>query len=125
MFLNLAKNAAEAAHARGDGRGEIAISTAFHHGARLRLPDGHFGAGAPLEVRISDNGAGVPGHVRDHLFEPFVTTKAHGTGLGLALAAKIVASHGGMIDFESELGSTVFRVRLPVAPTAGVEDLSR
>jgi len=123
LFLNLAKNAAEAARARGDGRGEITLSTAFHHGARVRRPDGQVVAEAPLEVRIVDNGAGVPSHVRDHLFEPFVTTKAKGTGLGLALAAKVVAAHGGLIDFESEPGRTMFRVRLPVAPP-GSEDLS-
>jgi two-component system, NtrC family, nitrogen regulation sensor histidine kinase GlnL len=123
VFLNLAKNAAEAAHARGDGRGEITLSTAFHHGARVRRPNGYFGAGAPLEVTIVDNGRGVPNRVRDHLFEPFVTTKTRGTGLGLALAAKIVASHGGSIDFESEPGRTMFRVRLPVAPSPAVEDL--
>jgi two-component system nitrogen regulation sensor histidine kinase GlnL len=124
LFLNLAKNAAEAAHARGDGRGEIALSTAFHHGALVRRPDGRMVAGAPLEVTIADNGAGVAGHLRDHLFEPFVTTKAHGTGLGLALAAKIVADHGGLIDFESEPGRTVFRVRLPVSPAWEREDPS-
>jgi two-component system, NtrC family, nitrogen regulation sensor histidine kinase GlnL len=124
VFLNLAKNAAEAARARGDGRGEITISTAFHYGVRVRLPDGHAVAGAPLEVRIMDNGAGVPSHVRDHLFEPFVTTKAGGTGLGLALAAKIVAGHGGLIDFESEPGRTMFRVRLQIAPSLESEELS-
>ncbi|MEO8926298.1 MAG: ATP-binding protein [Caulobacteraceae bacterium] len=123
LFLNLAKNAAEAARARGDGRGEIGLATAFHHGARLVRFGGHAAAAAPLEVRISDNGPGVSSEVRDHLFEPFVTTKAQGTGLGLALAAKIVASHGGAIDFESAPGRTLFRVRLPAAaPGLGQED---
>jgi two-component system nitrogen regulation sensor histidine kinase GlnL len=119
VFLNLAKNAAEAAHARGDGRGEITISTAYRHGVKVRGHRNREGgalSAAPLEVRITDNGPGVPAAVRDCLFEPFVTTKANGTGLGLALVAKIVNAHGGMIDFESKAGRTAFRVLLPVAP---------
>jgi two-component system nitrogen regulation sensor histidine kinase GlnL len=117
VFLNLTKNAAEAAHSRGDGRGEIAISTAYRHGVKIRGQNGRIGHGAPLEVKVMDNGPGVPKTLRDHLFEPFVTTKAGGAGLGLALVAKLVAGHGGLIDFESEAGRTVFRVLLPAAPT--------
>ncbi|MBV8684941.1 MAG: ATPase [Caulobacteraceae bacterium] len=116
IFLNLTKNAAEAAHARGDGRGEVTISTSFRHGVRVRGPHGGSSRGAPLEVKVVDNGPGVPERLREHLFEPFVTTKAGGAGLGLALVAKLVAGHGGLIDFESEPGRTVFRVLLPAAP---------
>jgi two-component system nitrogen regulation sensor histidine kinase GlnL len=115
IFLNLAKNAAEAANSRGDGRGEVRIATAYRHGGRLR-GHGKESRGAPLEVSIQDNGPGIAPNMRDHVFDPFVTTKPQGTGLGLTLVAKLVADHGGMIDFESESGRTLFRVRLPIKP---------
>jgi two-component system nitrogen regulation sensor histidine kinase GlnL len=72
----------------------------------------------PLEIAIEDNGPGVPADVLPHLFDPFVTTKINGSGLGLALVAKVVGDHGGVIDAESRPGRTRFRILLPVASDA-------
>lgn len=109
-FLNIVKNACEEVPEHG---GEIRLGTAYHHGLRLRLPGGGSRAALPLVVSIADNGPGIREEMADQIFDPFVTTKADGSGLGLALAAKTVADHGGTIEFDSGGGGTVFRVRLP------------
>ena len=68
------------------------------------------------ELRISDNGPGIPHQVRERLFEPYMTTKPRGTGLGLAIVRKIVEEHGGMIDIkEPRSGGVSISVRLPTA----------
>ena len=113
VFLNLVKNAAEAiGEATPDG--EIQISTAFRPGVRLQLPGSKTRVSLPLEFCIKDNGPGVPEDLLPHLFDPFVTTKPTGSGLGLALVAKIVGDHGGIIECESQSRHTVFRVLMPM-----------
>jgi two-component system, NtrC family, nitrogen regulation sensor histidine kinase GlnL len=112
-FLNLAKNASEAASRRGDG-GEVVLSTAYRHGVRMRSTAGA-ARDLPLEIAFQDNGPGVSEDLRDCLFEPFVSTKSEGGGLGLPLVQKIVSAHGGVVDFETEPGRTVFRIRLPLS----------
>ncbi|MEN9856376.1 MAG: hypothetical protein RLZZ157_1502 [Pseudomonadota bacterium] len=114
VFLNLVKNAAEAAGARAEGS-EITLATAYRHGVRMRTPSGDV-RDLPLEIAFTDNGRGVPEDLRDCLFEPFVSSKPSSGGLGLPLVQKIVAAHGGVVDFESEPGRSVFRVRLPLSP---------
>jgi two-component system, NtrC family, nitrogen regulation sensor histidine kinase GlnL len=113
VFLNLAKNAAEATAGRVEGA-EITLATAYRHGVRVRTPSGQT-RDLPLEIAFYDNGRGVSEDLRDCLFEPFVTTKPSSGGLGLPLVQKIVSAHGGVVDFESEPGRSVFRVRLPIS----------
>ena len=72
----------------------------------------------PLVVTVTDNGDGIPEDLQRHLFDPFVSTKHNGSGLGLALVAKVIGDHGGVIEFEFQPRRTVFRVYLPVAPAA-------
>ncbi|WP_299394728.1 nitrogen regulation protein NR(II) [Pelagibius sp.] len=112
-ILNLVKNAAEAAPSEG---GEILLSTRYQQGVRLAVPGSGSRVDLPLTLMIQDNGPGIPEDLQPHLFDPFVTTKAGGSGLGLALVAKIVGDHGGVIEFDSEPRRTVFRVMLPMAP---------
>jgi two-component system nitrogen regulation sensor histidine kinase GlnL len=113
VFLNLVKNAAESI---GEGAidGEISLSTAFRPGVRLQLPGSKTRVSLPLEFCVKDNGPGVPDDLMLHLFDPFVTTKPSGSGLGLALVAKIVGDHGGIIECESQPRHTIFRVLMPM-----------
>jgi two-component system, NtrC family, nitrogen regulation sensor histidine kinase GlnL len=117
VFLNLVKNAAEALTGSD---GEIILTTAYRHGLRLAVPGGEGRQHLPLMVSVTDNGAGIPEDLRPHLFDPFVTTKRNGTGLGLALVAKVIGDHGGVIEFDSQPRRTVFRVFLPVVAQDGI-----
>jgi two-component system, NtrC family, nitrogen regulation sensor histidine kinase GlnL len=111
VFLNLVKNAAEALDGAKDA--EIVLSTAFRPGIHLSVPGSSERISLPLEFCVTDNGPGVSDDMRTYLFEPFVTSKANGSGLGLALVAKIVGDHGGVIECNSEPRKTVFRILLP------------
>ncbi len=112
IFLNLVKNAAEAVGSVG---GEITIGTAYSQGIRFALPGTDTRVHLPLTVWIRDNGPGIGDDMKRYLFDAFVTSKPKGSGLGLALVAKIVGDHGGVIEFDSIPGRTVFRVMLPMA----------
>jgi two-component system nitrogen regulation sensor histidine kinase GlnL len=113
VMLNLVKNAAEVLTERGDS-GEITLITAFQHGVRVTVPGTKRRVHLPLVVTVRDTGPGIPEDIRDNLFDPFVTTKPSGSGLGLALVAKIIGEHGGLIEVDSRPGKTDFRVFLPI-----------
>jgi len=110
VFQNLLKNAADALPAKG---GAIHIKTAYRPGVRLQVP-GRKSESLPLEITVTDNGPGIPENLIDDIFDPFVTTKANGSGLGLALVSKIISDHGGVVECESVPGKTQFRILLPV-----------
>lgn len=118
VFLNLVKNAAEAVPKDG---GEIILKTSYQHGIRFAMPGSQSRVHLPLAITIQDNGPGIPDELTDHLFDPFVTTKTNGTGLGLPMVAKIVGDLGGVIDFKSHPGRTAFRVLLPMSKELPLE----
>ena len=111
-FINIIKNAAEAT----DSNGEIVIKTSYSQGRRLTFAAVDGGSYAPVQVEVIDNGAGISEELRDHIFDPFVSGRSGGSGLGLTMVASVIADHGAMIDVDSVPGQTVFRMNFPVAP---------
>lgn len=113
ILLNLAKNAAEAANEKGND-GRIIFATRYRHGHKI-INGNNEALSLPIEVSITDNGYGIATELRNLVFDPFVTTKSEGSGLGLALVRKMVAAHGGVVELDCQPGKTCFKVRLPMA----------
>ena len=111
IFLNVVKNACEVTPRDS---GMVVLRTAYQHGVRLAIPGGETLAQLPLLVSVTDNGPGILPDIAANLFDPFVTSKSGGSGLGLALAAKMVGDHGGIIEFDTTAAGTEFRISLPV-----------
>ena len=111
-FINIIKNASEAT----DFNSEIIVKTSYSQGRRLTFAAVNGGSYAPVQVEVIDNGRGISEELRDHIFDPFVSGRSGGSGLGLTMVASVIADHGAMIDVESVPGQTVFRMNFPVAP---------
>ncbi|OKP77449.1 two-component sensor histidine kinase [Ensifer adhaerens] len=120
VFLNLIKNAAEAIGERHDG--EILLTTAYRPGIRLSVAGTREKISLPLEFCVHDNGPGVPQDLLPLLFDPFITTKTNGSGLGLALVAKIIGGHGGIVECDSQQNRTTFRVLMPASKGQAADD---
>ncbi|KIN79501.1 PAS domain-containing sensor histidine kinase [Sulfitobacter mediterraneus] len=118
VVLNLLKNASEAA---GEGGGTIRLRSYYEHSFRLRRADGT-GQALPLQIEIIDDGPGLPDHIKGDVFDPFVSGRENGTGLGLALVSKIISEHDGWISVTSVPGQTVFRISLPRAAAQKEEE---
>jgi two-component system nitrogen regulation sensor histidine kinase GlnL len=114
VVVNLVSNAIDAIRS-SENDGRIELKTGYRTGIHRRSAEGEKRS-LPVQVQIIDNGPGIPPQLRDRIFQPFVTGKVNGQGLGLALISKIVDDHGGLIEANSEPGRTVFTVLLPVSP---------
>ena len=117
VVLNLIRNAAEAA---GDSGGTIRLHSFYEHSFRLRRADGQ-GIALPLQIEVIDDGPGLPANIADDVFDPFVSGRENGTGLGLALVSKIVSEHDGWISVTSVPGHTAFRISLPRADASSAQ----
>ncbi|MEN2784900.1 nitrogen regulation protein NR(II) [Sphingomonas qilianensis] len=113
VILNLLKNASEALSGQPDGR--ITLATAYRHGMAVSAAPGRKRRPLPIEISVIDNGPGAPDDIADNLFDPFISGKPEGEGLGLALVDKLVRDMGGIVQYarEGSPEATIFRVLLP------------
>ena len=110
-LLNLIRNAQDALETVAEP--EITLTTTYRAGVRGKMGNGGSQRTLPIEIRITDNGPGIPQELQDQIFQPFVTTKPAGQGLGLALVSKVAQAHGGLVEVHSRPGKTTFSLLLP------------
>jgi len=115
-FLNIIKNASEAT----EYKDKLVVKTSYSRGRRLSAGSNRAQLHVPIQVEITDSGPGIPSEIRDHIFDPFVSGRAGGSGLGLAMVASVVADHGGMVEVDSSAGATTFRINFPIARDAAI-----
>jgi len=118
VMINLLKNASEAAQEYDNPT--IRIETAFRHGVSVMLGEGKGNAILPIEILVIDNGPGVPPQIQDDLFNPFISSKRDGQGLGLALVDKLIRDMNGFVQYsrDERSGESIFRLLLPMAPSS-------
>jgi len=118
VLINLIANAGEACD--GAAKPRVIVRTRFASGLQLYSSGTSSPVRLPIELRVSDNGPGIDPALRDHIFEPFVTSKKAGQGLGLALVRKLVGEMNGRISYERDDvgGWTHFRIHLALTPDA-------
>jgi len=109
-ILNLIKNALEAI---GDQGGNIRLETLYRTDARRRIAGKESISRLPIEIRVIDNGSGIPDSLREQIFQPFITNKPSGQGLGLSIVSKVATAHGGLVELQSRPGETIFSILLP------------
>ena len=116
VLINLMKNAVEAM-AGSVEIGTITLTTAYRHGVSVVRPGSEQRLSLPIEICVIDNGPGAAPEIAEHLFDPFVTTKKSGSGLGLALVDKLIVDQGGIVEYarEEDRSRTIFRLLLPRA----------
>jgi len=114
-FINIIKNASEAT----EDKSKLIIKTSYSRGRHLSKNEFDSRSHVPVQVDVIDSGQGIPDEIRDHIFDPFVSGKVGGTGLGLTMVASVVADHRGMIEVDSLPGQTNFRFNFPVSSMIG------